>query len=125
MNTCARFATPRQVSGCRSRTTIDVCAPLAPDDRRARRVNLPHVLRRYERVPADVVAGYRGIGTATVHEAQGKRGAMAAAIKPISDGMTLVGTALTVQCQAGDNLMLHKALEIVAPGEVIVCEIGG
>lgn len=84
-----------------------------------------HVIHARDRVPADVVKGFAGRSVATVHEAQEKRGAMVAAIKPIYPGMTVLGTALTVQCQAGDNLMLHKAIDMVHEGEVIVCDVGG
>ena len=83
-----------------------------------------HVVHSYARVPPAVAQGFGGISIATVHEVQGKRGAMTAAIKPIYLGMKVLGTALTVQCQPGDNLMLHKAIDMVQPGEVIVCDIG-
>ncbi len=84
---------------------------------------MQHVLRNYERVPAEVVEGFRGLGVATVHEAQGGRGAVTAAIKAIAPGMSLLGTALTVKCPLGDNLMLHRALDLVQRGEVIVCDL--
>lgn len=84
-----------------------------------------HVIRNYERVAESVVRGFVDLDVATVHEALGKRGAMAAAIKPIYAGMRVCGTALTVRSQPGDNLMLHKAIDIVSPGEVLVVDIGG
>jgi 4-hydroxy-4-methyl-2-oxoglutarate aldolase len=84
-----------------------------------------HVIRNYERVPQALVARYHDLDVATVHEARGKQGAMAAAIKPIYSGMRVRGTALTVRCQPGDNLMLHKAIDILAPGEVLVVDVGG
>jgi 4-hydroxy-4-methyl-2-oxoglutarate aldolase len=84
-----------------------------------------HVIRNYERVPGSVASRFADIDVATVHEALGKRGAMAAAIKPIYAGMRVCGPALTVRSQPGDNLMLHKAIDIVSPGEVLVVDIGG
>lgn len=84
-----------------------------------------HVIRNYERVSGSIVEEFSGIDVATTHESMGKRGAMDAAIKPIYAGMRVCGTALTVRSQPGDNLMLHKAIDIVAPGEVIVVDIGG
>jgi 4-hydroxy-4-methyl-2-oxoglutarate aldolase len=84
-----------------------------------------HVIRRYDRVPEMVVKAYAELDVATVHEARGKQGAMAAAIKPLYPGMGVCGTALTVRCQPGDNLMLHKAIDILCPGEVLVVDIGG
>ena len=84
-----------------------------------------HIVRNYDRVPASLVEGYADLDVATVHEARGKQGAMAAAIKPLYSGMKVLGTALTVRCQPGDNLMLHKALDILSQGEVLVVDIGG
>jgi 4-hydroxy-4-methyl-2-oxoglutarate aldolase len=84
-----------------------------------------HVIRNYERVPPSLVQAYADLDVATVHEAGGRQGAMAAAIKPIRPGMRVCGTALTVRSQPGDNLMLHKAIDIVSPGEVLVVDIAG
>ena len=56
-----------------------------------------HVIRNYERVPGSAVKRYADLDVATVHEALGKRGAMAPAIKPIYSGMRVCGTALTVR----------------------------
>jgi regulator of RNase E activity RraA len=47
-------------------------------------------------------------------------GAMDVGIKPIWRSPRIVGAALTVWCHAGDNLMLHKALSLAAPGDIIV-----
>ena len=84
-----------------------------------------HVVRNYGRVPETLVKAYAELDVATVHEAREKQGAMTAAIKPIYPGMRICGTALTVRCQPGDNLMLHKAIDIVSPGEVIVADLNG
>ncbi len=84
-----------------------------------------HVIRSYDRVPQEVVDAYAELEVATVHEAQEKRGAMRAAIAALTPGVRVCGTALTVKAQAGDNLMIHKALDIVAPGEVLVVDVEG
>lgn len=84
-----------------------------------------HVIRRYERVSSELIGRFEGIAAATVHEAYGRQGAMAARIKPIYSGMRLCGTALTVKAHPGDNLMLHKAIDICQPGEVIVVDHDG
>jgi len=59
-------------------------------------------------------------GTATVHEAIGRRGYLGPAIRPIQVGKRIGGTALTVLCWPGDNLMLHAAVEQAKPGDIIV-----
>ena len=47
-------------------------------------------------------------------------------IKPFWPGVKLAGPALTVRCHAvGDNLTLHKAIELIQPGDVIVVDAGG
>jgi 4-hydroxy-4-methyl-2-oxoglutarate aldolase len=65
------------------------------------------------------------MSTATIHEAMGRKGALDSHIKPISRGMKLAGPAITVEAPFGDNLMLHKAIEVAGPGDVIVCNAGG
>jgi 4-hydroxy-4-methyl-2-oxoglutarate aldolase len=85
----------------------------------------PHVVRTYERTAAATVAGYHEQSVATVHEAQGRAGAMAAHIQPLERGSRVCGTALTVSAPPGDNLVLHKAIDIVQPGEVLVVDIDG
>jgi len=62
---------------------------------------------------------------AIAHEAMGKEGAMSHHIRPLFHGMKVCGPALTVSCHPGDNLMLHKAISIAEPGDVIVCTVGG
>lgn len=64
-------------------------------------------------------------GTATVHEAQGQKGALASALKPIDPSMRLAGPALTVRCRPGDNLALHYALTKLQPGQVLVVDAEG
>jgi 4-hydroxy-4-methyl-2-oxoglutarate aldolase len=65
------------------------------------------------------------LGTATVYEAAGRRGAMEAAIKPIAAWMRVAGPALTVQCPPADNLMIHLAVALARPGDVLVVDAGG
>lgn len=79
----------------------------------------------FERVPSELVRSARTLPTATLHEAGGKIGALPSAIKPVSDGMALVGPALTVHSPGGDNLWLHRALAIAQPGDVMVVYTSG
>jgi len=49
----------------------------------------------------------------------------AVGLRPFHRGGTMAGTALTVRTAAGDNLFIHRALELIRPGDVIVVEGGG
>ncbi len=67
----------------------------------------------------------RRLGAATIYEAQGQRGAMESAIKPLDPSFFVAGQALTVDARPGDNLMLHYALSIAKPGDVLVVDAKG
>lgn len=77
------------------------------------------------RVDAATVAAARALPAATLHEAGGKVGALPSALKPVAAGMALCGSALTVHSPAGDNLWLHRALDIAQPGDVLVVHTSG
>jgi 4-hydroxy-4-methyl-2-oxoglutarate aldolase len=83
------------------------------------------IITKIERPGKDMIEQFREIGTATVHEASGRKGYVDHAIKPIAQGVRICGPAFTVECHPRDNLMLHKALEKAEPGDVIVASTGG
>lgn len=76
-------------------------------------------------VLASRCAELKGFGTATVHEAQGQKGAVHAGLRPVDPTMRLAGPAFTVRCRPGDNLALHYALSKVGRGEVLVVDAEG
>ncbi|MBL7258724.1 4-carboxy-4-hydroxy-2-oxoadipate aldolase/oxaloacetate decarboxylase [Paractinoplanes lichenicola] len=78
------------------------------------------VVRRVDRVAAEVLAGLAAAGVSTVHEADGRRGALDPALRPIQAGARIAGSAVTVSCHPGDNLMIHAAVEVCAPGDLLV-----
>lgn len=82
-----------------------------------------NVIREFPRPSAELVKQFQDIGSATVYEATGKRGAMDSGIKPIWPGAKILGVALTVKCFPGDNLIVHKALSLVQPGDVLVVDV--
>jgi len=84
-----------------------------------------HVITEIQRPTRKIIESFKDIGTATVHEASGRKGAVDCSIKPIVRGVRLCGPAFTVQCHPGDNLMLHKALERAQPGDILVTSVGG
>lgn len=72
---------------------------------------------RADLAQVDKLAEY---GVATVHEAIGRRGYLGPALRPNQQGTRIAGTALTVVCWPGDNLMIHAAVEQARPGDIIV-----
>ena len=78
------------------------------------------VVRTIERADRGVVDGLGALGTATVHEAIGRRGFAGPQLRPIQEGTRLAGTAVTVSCPPGDNLMIHAAVEVCEEGDVLV-----
>jgi 4-hydroxy-4-methyl-2-oxoglutarate aldolase len=62
---------------------------------------------------------------ALLHEAMGRRGALNPEIKAVYSGAKLAGRALTVRCAPGDNLMLHVAVSLAKPGDVLVAAMEG
>jgi len=78
------------------------------------------VVRTIERPDPDIVSTLGGLGTATVHEAIGRRGFAGPDLRPIQQGTRLAGPAVTVSCHPGDNLMVHAAVEVCEAGDVLV-----
>ena len=82
-----------------------------------------HVRKIAERPDSRIIEAFRKYASATIHEASGRKGYISYRIKPIAKGMKVCGPAFTVECPPGDNMMLHKALELAQPGDVIVATV--
>ncbi len=83
-----------------------------------------HVRRDFARPSAEAIAAIAPYSPATIHEAQGKLGALDSRIKPIKPGLKICGPALTAKCHIGDNLMIFEALNRAKPGDVLVVSAG-
>lgn len=79
-----------------------------------------YVVRNIPRPDQSITEEFARLGTATVYEAQGKIGLMSDRLKPIDRNYSVCGPAVTVTCQSGDNLMVHAAVEVCKPGDIVV-----
>ena len=80
-------------------------------------------VRNIKRADPDVITELGRLGAATVHEAQGRTGQLTPDLRPIFSGARIAGSAITVMAPPGDNWMLHVAMELVQPGDVIVMAV--
>lgn len=80
----------------------------------------PTIVRTIARADREAIGRLGAAGVATVHEAQGKAGLLRPYMRPIYPSARVAGSAVTVLCGAGDNLMIHAAIAVVQPGDVLV-----
>lgn len=77
------------------------------------------IFTRIDRPDRELVEGFRGLPVANIGDSMNRASMMDARLRRISQ-VDLLGPAFTVKSRAGDNLMLHKALDMAQPGDVIV-----
>ncbi len=82
------------------------------------------IVEGFARTPEDLVAAFRGKAAANVADAMGRFHFMDPGMKSRT-GLPLCGVAITVNARPGDNLMVHKALEVARPGDVVVVSTTG
>ena len=77
-------------------------------------------VRHIERAIPQTVQGLGELGVATVHEAAGRIGLMKPYLRAACPGARTAGSAVTVLTQPGDNWMIHVAIELCQPGDLLV-----
>lgn len=82
----------------------------------------PDIIKDFPRVSADIVRRAAELQPAILADVAGRRGALNGRIRPLHSGMKVAGTALTVEVRPGDNLMIHAAISLAKPGDVLVID---
>jgi regulator of RNase E activity RraA len=80
------------------------------------------IITKFERVPASVVAQAAEYQAAILADVAGRRGALNGHIEAVRPTMKLAGAAFTVEVRPGDNLMIHAAMSLAKPGDVLVVD---
>ena len=83
------------------------------------------ILKRTRQVPDHFIQAFRGLPVANVSDCMARMTAAGPLLRPMHKKGYLIGSALTVKCRPGDNLMIHKALTMAQKGDVIVVDAGG
>ncbi|MEV7634612.1 4-carboxy-4-hydroxy-2-oxoadipate aldolase/oxaloacetate decarboxylase [Pseudarthrobacter enclensis] len=83
-----------------------------------------HVKTKFDRPSENAIERLSKFSSATVHEAQGRKGALSSRIKPIDRSMSFCGPAVTVVCAPRDNLMLQVAIHYAQKGDVVLVSAG-
>jgi regulator of RNase E activity RraA len=83
------------------------------------------IAKRVRAVPADVIEQFRSLPVANVSDVMSRLSGGGPNLRPMHGGGMLAGPALTVRTRPGDNLMIHKAIDMAEPGDVIVVDADG
>jgi len=83
------------------------------------------ILRRARKVEAKIAAQFGEIPVANISDSMYRMSAGGARLRPMHRGGRMAGPAFTVKTRPGDNLLVHKALDLAEPGDVIVVDAGG
>ena len=82
----------------------------------------PDIRRDFDRVPAEIVQKASGFAASILADVAGRRGTLHGRVQPVSPAMRLAGPAFTIEVRAGDNLMIHAAIGMAKPGDILVID---
>jgi RraA family protein len=83
------------------------------------------VCQRHRRVDEGWVEAFRVLPVPTLSDSMSRISAGGTTLRPFYTGARMVGTAVTVKTRPGDNLMVHKAMDMAQPGDIVVVDAGG
>jgi RraA family protein len=83
------------------------------------------IRQRGRKVAPELVARCRALPVANISDVMARMSAGGPRLRPMHAGAVMAGPAFTVRTRPGDNLMVHKALDLAEPGDVIVVDAGG
>ena len=83
---------------------------------------LSDIRREFERVAPDIVRQASTFAASILADVAGRRGTLDGRIAPLSPGMRMAGPAFTIEVRAGDNLMIHAAMTMARPGDILVVD---
>ena len=83
------------------------------------------ILEREKKVALDIAKEFLTLPVANVSDSMWRLTAGGSRLRPMHKSGQMAGPALTVKSRPGDNLMLHKAIDMAEPGDIIVCDAGG
>jgi 4-hydroxy-4-methyl-2-oxoglutarate aldolase len=85
-------------------------------------LRLSDVRRDFERVSPEIVRKASAFAASILADVAGRRGTLDGRIAPLSPSLRMAGPALTVEVRAGDNLMIHAAMSMAKPGDILVVD---
>lgn len=84
--------------------------------------SLEDIRRDFERVSPEVIAKASQFAASILADVAGRRGAFDGRIAAVAPEMKLCGPAFTIEVRAGDNLMIHTAMTMAKPGDILVID---
>ena len=84
--------------------------------------DLSDIRRDFERVSSSVVQGASQYASSILADVNGRRGALDGRIRALAPTMRACGPAFTIEVRPGDNLMIHAAMAMARPGDVLVID---
>ena len=82
----------------------------------------PDIVKDFARVEPAIVERASGFAASILADVAGRRGTLDGRIQPLSPAMRLAGPAFTIEVRAGDNLMIHAAMTMAKPGDILVID---